>query len=101
MSKCNWKHPVFKEIWEENNGCSQLTGQHLGVPSPINFAHIKPKGKFEELMYEKDNILLVTEYEHFLLDAGNSDLRENYTKEMQSKGCRVKWELFYKNGNSD
>lgn len=94
--KCNWKHPIFKEIYEEANHCSVISGIPIQDPTPINFAHIKDKARHPDLMYCKDNIRFVTDYEHFLIDHGFTELRNKYVNEMKSKGIYINLELLLK-----
>ena len=60
---------VFLEIWDERDHVSELTGAALpNEPSAWNFAHILPKGTYPELRLNKDNILLLTDSEHYTID---------------------------------
>lgn len=55
---------IFKEIWEEREHVSQLSGRTIPYFSIQCFAHILPKSTHSELRLNKENILLVLPVEH-------------------------------------
>lgn len=67
--KTNDQQQMFIEIWAEREHISELSGQYLG--DEMNawfFAHILSKGAYPHLKLNKDNIMLVTQEEHWQLD---------------------------------
>jgi len=88
--RCNWKHRVFWEAWERAGGCSEISKLPISNPTPMNFAHILPKGQYPQHCYDLDNIVVLTTHEHTLLDHGTQMQREVYN---QTLGGRVNWEL--------
>jgi len=56
----------FKEIWRERSHYSEVSGEYLGVFSPVYFSHLLTKGSHPELRLDKENILLMTFEEHRL-----------------------------------
>jgi len=60
---------MFIEIWKERPHVSELSGEYLG--DEMNawfFAHILGKGAYPHLKLVKENIMLVTQAEHWTLD---------------------------------
>lgn len=92
---CNWKHPVFRDIYDAADGCSQVSGLPISQPIPMNFAHILPKGKYPSMMYHPYNTILVTTHEHTLLDHGTAEQRQRYKEVMAAEGIAVDWDVFY------
>jgi len=71
---------VFKEIWEERERYSFLSGVPLhsfeGTSFfPNLFAHVLPKKKYNNLRLEKENIVLLHPKEHYLYDFGTEQQR--------------------------
>ena len=93
--KCNWKHPVFEQVYERADGCSEISGLPVYPVTNMNFAHILPKGKFPELCYDPENVLFVTANEHTLLDHGTHDQRMRYATMMAGYKVTVNWNKFY------
>ena len=95
--KCDWSDKIFKEIYEEADGCSMLTGKPVGNLVPIKFAHVLAKGqnKFPEFMYYKKNILLVTAEEHHLFDNGTKGQRKKYAENCREWGLKCHWYILY------
>lgn len=50
---------LFKEIWQERPHVCENCGYSIPKPLAHNFAHIKSKGAYPELKYDKDNIQLL------------------------------------------
>lgn len=72
---------LFLEIWAERDHISELSGQYLGdEPNAFFFAHILGKGAYPKLKFSKENIMLVTQDEHWQLDQNThlSKLNELY-----------------------
>jgi len=60
---------VFKEIWEERPHYSEISWTPLGREIlSIYFHHILPKSTWEEAMFDKDNIILLSGDEHTLVE---------------------------------
>ena len=67
--KSSGQKELFIEIWNEREHVSELSGKHLG--NDMNawfFAHILSKGSNPHLKLNKDNIMLLTQEEHWQLD---------------------------------
>lgn len=95
---------VFMEKWNESKKRSFVSGKDLVEYMNTNFfiscfAHVIPKNglsnlvfpnrtmKDELLRHNKENIVLLTPHEHFLVDHGTEDQRKEY--ELASK-CSFK-----------
>lgn len=85
-------HPIslirlYEEIWLERPHKSFISGEPIHSPAPSNFLHVLAKGqnKYPKFKFYKKNIVLGTEYEHFLVDNGHNGLREAYEKKYP--GC--------------
>lgn len=82
---------IFEHIWETRPHKSFISGQDLDFyvyPYFFNlFAHVLSKNKYPEFRLYDKNIILLTPYEHFLLDQGTEEQRSNYNAD---------WELIYK-----
>lgn len=89
---------VFLEIWNESNKKSFVSGKDLKSYMDTEFiwscfAHVIPKNgmsmlvfpnrkaKDELLRHNKNNIVLVTPHEHFLIDQGTESSRKQYEQE--------------------
>ncbi len=72
---------LYTEIWNEREHVSFISGAPLYEFNRSLFAHVLAKGKYKALAYDKRNIVLLTPYEHSLLDHGTEHLREKYAKE--------------------
>lgn len=56
---------LYKDIWEERLHKSEVSGKFLGNEvKTIFFHHILPKNSCPQLMFNKDNIILLTFEEH-------------------------------------
>ena len=58
----------YREIWEEREHVSELTGKHLLPPSHYQwhwqFLHVLPKGSYPKWKFNKKNIILALPEEH-------------------------------------
>jgi len=74
---------LFKKIWIRREHKSFLSGKKLNTFDVSLFAHVLPKAqnKFPKWKLNPHNIILLTKYEHYLLDHGSEDEREKYAKE--------------------
>lgn len=55
----------FQEIWKERSHNSEISGQNLGDEyNPVFFSHILTKGSHPKFRHLKENILLMTFFEH-------------------------------------
>lgn len=77
----------YEEIWSERPHKSFISGEPILFPAPSNFLHVLAKGqnKYPKFKFYKKNIVLGTEYEHFLVDNGHDGLRKAYEKKYP--GC--------------
>jgi len=92
---------MFEDIWIQTSGTkgdmySTISGIKLtelyGTDMWYScFAHILDKGKYPRYKLNPENIMLVTPYEHFLIDQGTNKLRKEYEKK---KHCS--FDIFYK-----
>lgn len=73
--KINWNHPIFLKIYNDNNGRCMITRKFILYESVTkwNFHHIKPKGKYPELMYDEKNIVFCTMKIHMDLESMTKD----------------------------
>lgn len=78
---------MYREIWRERKHVSEISGKPLGDKlKPVFFSHILAKGIYPKFRHRKDNIILMTEVEHFTWEFGdrkhpNFDLvKERYQK---------------------
>jgi hypothetical protein len=56
---------MFQSIWQKRPHYSELSWTKLGGEiSSLYFHHILPKSKYEEAMFDEDNIILLTWNEH-------------------------------------
>lgn len=80
QSKKTGQIEVFLDIWEERQHVSFLSGSLLPKFNVSLFAHVlsKAKNKYPEFKLYKKNIILLTPYEHMLLDHGTKSQREAY-----------------------
>lgn len=61
---------IFEEIWNERPHVSQISGEPIHEPMPINFLHVLAKGqnKYPKFILNKQNIILGTDAEHHIWD---------------------------------
>ena len=65
---------MFLEIWDEREHLCTNCGKHLGYePRAHYFSHIKGKGAYPELKYNKDNIQLLCMECHYAYDFQGKD----------------------------
>lgn len=73
---------LFQYVWQTREHKSEISNKELdNVPEFmwVNcFMHILAKGKYPELKFEPDNIMLGTPVEHFLCDMGTAEQRKKY-----------------------
>ena len=71
MAKVNKKEERdFKlKLWEEREHVSEISGQHLGnEPNSWYFAHVIGKGAYPAFRCKPENIVFMTQKEHFKYD---------------------------------
>lgn len=69
---------MFKEIWEERQHYSEVSGTYLGEDLDVSFfAHILPKGSYPKYRLRKENIILLTKKEHTQLDHAVQEIKDN------------------------
>lgn len=92
---------IFNEIWNEREHVSYISHESLKSVKPHSsfwynlFAHVLPKGRYKDMKFVKENIVLLTPYEHHLFDYSTSQDRKKYAKEMANKGVFVDWDKLY------
>ena len=65
---------MFFEIWNEREHICINCKEHLGVEAKAHFfSHIKPKGLYPELKYDKENIQLLCFPCHYAFDFSGMD----------------------------
>ena len=84
---------MFKWILSTRGNRSFISRAEINCLGPINFAHVLPKGigKYPHFRFNSKYVILVTEYEHYLIDYGTHVLRDKYAKEHPE----VNWEKYY------
>jgi hypothetical protein len=75
---------MFNHIWSSRLHRSVVSNKDLDLVPDflwVNcFSHVLPKGAYTKYKLNPDNILLITPEEHFLLDQGTIEQREEYEK---------------------
>ncbi len=68
--KATGEREIFDAIWKERPHKSQITGDPIHEPAPINFLHVLAKGqnKYPKYKLLKDNIVIGTDDDHFMWD---------------------------------
>ena len=90
---------LYEEIWLERSHVSYLTNKPIFTPTFTNFAHVVAKGKAEYKKYcreDKENIIILTDYEHYLLDFGKEAKRKEYADECKLVGIECNWEKIFR-----
>lgn len=82
---------LYMHIWESRPHKSELTGIPLTEFNISMFAHLAAKGRYKELKWNVNNIVLLTPYEHHLLDHGTIKQRELYANEQKKIGRSCDW----------
>lgn len=76
---------VFREIWEEREHVSQVSGAPLNYnfrPGMFFvFSHLHSRGSCPALRLSKENIWLMTIYEHELWEHGKEEIRRQIDEE--------------------
>jgi len=78
----------YRDVYRSRLPVSFLTGFPITNPDRSNFAHVLSKGRYPKFRLNINNVILVTSYEHFLIDHGNAHLREVY----KQKNPSCNWE---------
>jgi hypothetical protein len=92
------KAPFFTAILEKRRHVSWLTNKPIELVSFTNCAHCVPAGdpKYQDLCeLDEENVLLLTDYEHFLADHGTKSLREKYAEQCKEEGYNCDWSKWY------
>lgn len=73
---------LFKQIYKERGGKSEISGVPLMPPGTprfhCQFAHILSKGAFPNFRLLKENVVLMTEREHQIYDFEGTEGRTEY-----------------------
>lgn len=74
-----------KQVWDDRNHVSELSGQRLPEHNPhskkfhnlirYHIHHIKEKARYPELMMEAENVILITFDEHQIIHFGSDKQR--------------------------
>jgi hypothetical protein len=85
------EYALFEAIWATRPHESFISGEPLdkyyGTDFWVNlFAHVLPKKNYPKFRLYDKNIVLLTPYEHQILDQGTEDQRRKYARE-----CRCSW----------
>ena len=66
-------------------------------PTAWNCAHVLAKGqnKYPKFKFYKKNLILLTEYEHQLLDAGTIEQRQHYAEYCEQNGGKCDWQKLF------
>ena len=68
---------VFREIWNERPHYSEVSWTKLGKEIlSTYFHHILPKARYEEAKFDKDNIILLTQDEHTMVERDETKYEE-------------------------
>lgn len=59
---------LFYEIIAERGPHSEISGEYIVDPGPINFMHLLPKSTHRAFRLNKDNIIIGTAEEHHVFD---------------------------------
>lgn len=83
------EYNTFIEIWSERQHISFLTGEVIyenpGTLMFVNcFAHLLSKKNYPKFRLNKENIILLTPHQHFILDFGTESMRKKYEEQ---HGC--------------
>lgn len=79
----NTELSMMLHIWKTRKLKSEVSGKSLYATtySFCYFAHILCKNHYPLFRYNPDNIMLLTEREHYLVDKGTEEQRAQYEKE--------------------
>lgn len=87
---------LFLEIYNERELKSFITERPI-IYKPYDsrfvncFAHVLPKSKYPKFRLNKNNIVLLTPYEHYLYDYGCRDQKLNYAVYADKRGYDCDW----------
>ena len=92
----------YNKVWESRPHKSFLTGTPLLEDKESSFwinqfAHVLPKGlsMYPKFKFYEKNIILLTAYEHTLLDFASENQRMMYQMLMRESGVQCDWEKIY------
>lgn len=83
---------IFKEIWDEREHISQLSGLPIVEFNIFCFAHILPKGVYPEMRLNKNNIWLMLPKEH--IAQHNGMLPDHLKKKFKEKQDELKQKIY-------
>jgi len=86
FTKYNNQNELFRHIWMNRPHVSELSNHDIHDHRKTDFwynlfAHILPKGDFPLFRLKEENIVLLTPYEHTLLDHGTKAQRDKYSSQ--------------------
>ena len=88
---------LYQKIWDSRPHKSFLTGKTLDLIPRVFwkniFCHCLAKGQnqYPKFKLKEYNIILLTPREHFLLDFGTEQSRDQYKTECESQGLPCDW----------
>ena len=82
---------LFMRLWEDRTHVSFLSGIPLGEFNVSLFAHVLSKKQYSNFRLFDKNIILLTEYEHHILEQGTMDSRARYQQEVREMGYDCDW----------
>ena len=69
---------MFAQIWEDREHVSEISERPLGDEANVwFFAHILPKGAYGRFRLREDNIVLMTQDEHYMFDHQTHKAKED------------------------
>ena len=77
--KATGEMQIFDSIWSERPHYSQSSGELIYAANPGNFMHVLAKGlnKYPKFKGNKQNIVLVTEEEHYAFDFARHEIKDD------------------------
>lgn len=81
--KINWKHPIWLEIYQENNGRCMITDEFIPYwyVTKSNYHHKEKKSERIDLWYYKSNIIFCTIKMHMDMESMTKEKYYNLIKQ--------------------
>lgn len=86
---------IMKEIANEREHKSIISGEPVYEIGYVNMAHVLSKKQYPKFRLNKDNIVILTQREHELYDFGTKEQREQYAEQMLQWDIVVDWQKMY------